>query len=73
MFVRLRDTNISLIPKTSYQSIVRYISYLDTTVLVLHNKTRLCQLVETMTKRRDDLSFRQEMKFGKKLVECLTD
>lgn len=51
----------------------RYVRHLDTTVLALHIKTRLCQLVETMMKRRDDLSFRQEMKFRNKLVEYLTD
>lgn len=39
----------------------------------LHNKTKLCQLVEVMMKRRDDLSFRQEMKFRNKMVEYLTD
>ena len=42
-------------------------------MLALHIKTRLCQLVETMMKRRDDLCFRQEMKFRNKLVEYLTD
>ena len=46
---------------------------MDTTVLTLHIKTKLCQLVEAMMKRRDDLSFRQEMKFRNKLVEYLTD
>jgi neurofibromin 1 len=45
----------------------------DTTILALHIKTRLCQLVDAMMKRRDDLSFRQEMKFRNKLVEYLTD
>ena len=59
--------------ETMMTTIVRYVRYLDTTVLALHIKTRLCQLVETMMKRRDDLSFRQEMKFRNKLVEYLTD
>ena len=54
-------------------AIVRYVRHLDTTVLTLHIKTKLCQLVEAMMKRRDDLSFRQEMKFRNKLVEYLTD
>jgi neurofibromin 1 len=45
--------------ETMMLTIVRYVRYLDTTVLALHIKTRLCQLVETMMKRRDDLSFRQ--------------
>jgi neurofibromin 1 len=49
------------------------VRHLDTTVLALHIKARLCQLVETMMRRRDDLSFRQEMKFRNKLVEYLTD
>ena len=54
-------------------AIVRYVRHLDTTVMTLHIKTKLCQLVDTMMKRRDDLSFRQEMKFRNKLVEYLTD
>ena len=41
-------------------AIVRYVRHLDTTVLTLHIKTKLCQLVEAMMKRRDDLSFRQK-------------
>ena len=36
----------------------RYVRHLDTTVLALHIKTKLCQLVEAMMKRRDDLAFR---------------
>lgn len=43
------------------------------TVHAIHIKTKLCQLVEAMMKRRDDLAFRQEMKFRNKLVEYLTD
>ena len=54
-------------------AIVRYVRHLDTTVMTLHIKTKLCQLVDTMMRRRDDLSFRQEMKFRNKLVEYLTD
>ena len=46
---------------------------MDTTVHAIHIKTKLCQLVETMMARRDDLAFRQEMKFRNKLVEYLTD
>lgn len=53
--------------------IVRYVRHLDMTVHAIHIKTRLCQLVEVMIKRRDDLAFRQEMKFRNKLVEYLTD
>lgn len=51
----------------------RYVRHLDTTVHAIHIKTKLCQLVETMMARRDDLAFRQEMKFRNKLVEYLTD
>jgi len=51
----------------------RYVRHLDLTVLAIHIKTKLCQLVEAMMKRRDDLAFRQEMKFRNKLVEYLTD
>ena len=54
-------------------AIVRYVRHLDTTVMTLHIKTKLCQLVEVMMQRRDDLVFRQEMKFRNKMVEYLTD
>ncbi|KAF6216642.1 hypothetical protein GE061_000988 [Apolygus lucorum] len=54
-------------------AVVRYVRHLDMTVHAIHIKTKLCQLVETMMKRRDDLAFRQEMKFRNKLVEYLTD
>ncbi|RZF46610.1 hypothetical protein LSTR_LSTR002942 [Laodelphax striatellus] len=54
-------------------AIVRYVRHLDITVHAIHIKTKLCQLVEAMMKRRDDLAFRQEMKFRNKLVEYLTD
>ena len=47
--------------------------HLDTTVHTLHIKTKLCQLVEVMMQRRDDLAFRQEMKFRNKMVDYLTD
>ncbi|XP_071038330.1 neurofibromin isoform X2 [Parasteatoda tepidariorum] len=54
-------------------AIVRYVRHLDTTVHAIQIKTKLCQLVEAMMVRRDDLAFRQEMKFRNKLVEYLTD
>ncbi|XP_014223009.1 neurofibromin isoform X2 [Trichogramma pretiosum] len=54
-------------------AIVRYVRHLDMTISSIHIKTKLCQLVEVMMKRRDDLAFRQEMKFRNKLVEYLTD
>ncbi|CAH2003701.1 unnamed protein product [Acanthoscelides obtectus] len=54
-------------------AIVRYVRHFDMTVHAIHIKTKLCQLVEAMMSRRDDLSFRQEMKFRNKLVEYLTD
>lgn len=53
--------------------IVRYVRHLDMNVHAIHIKTKLCQLVEVMMRRRDDLAFRQEMKFRNKLVEYLTD
>ncbi|XP_053968460.1 neurofibromin isoform X3 [Anastrepha ludens] len=53
--------------------IVRYVRHLDMTVFAIRTKTKLCTLVEVMMKRRDDLAFRQEMKFRNKLVEYLTD
>lgn len=54
-------------------AIVRYVRHLDMTMHSIFIKTKLCQLVEAMMKRRDDLAFRQEMKFRNKLVEYLTD
>ena len=47
--------------------------YLDITVHTIQIKTKLCQLVERMMQHRDDLAFRQEMKFRNKMVEYLTD
>lgn len=54
-------------------AIVRYVRHLDMTKHSILIKTKLCLLVEAMMKRRDDLAFRQEMKFRNKLVEYLTD
>ncbi|KAG5866704.1 hypothetical protein JTB14_013865 [Gonioctena quinquepunctata] len=54
-------------------AVVRYVRHLDMTVHAIHIKTKLCQLIESMMNRRDDLSFRQEMKFRNKLVEYLSD
>ncbi|RWS29482.1 neurofibromin-like protein, partial [Leptotrombidium deliense] len=55
-------------------AIVRYIRHLDSNnIQNIQIKTKFCQLVETMMNRRDDLAFRQEMKFRNKMVEYLTD
>lgn len=55
-------------------AIVRYVRHLDSNNNhYIQIKTKVCQLVEAMMARRDDLSFRQEMKFRNKLVEYLTD
>lgn len=54
-------------------ALVRYVRHLDMTAYAVHIKIQLCHLVEAMMNRRDDLSFRQEMKFRNKLVEYLTD
>lgn len=55
-------------------AIVRYVRHLDSNNNhYVHIKNKVCQLVEAMMGRRDDLSFRQEMKFRNKLVEYLTD
>ena len=54
-------------------NIVRYVRHLDGNVQVIQLKTKVCQLVEAAMKRREDLLFRQEMKFRNKLVEYLTD
>jgi len=53
--------------------VVRYVRHLDSTIHAIQIKTKVCQLVEAMMMRRDDLTFRQEMKFRNKLVEYLTD
>uniref|UniRef100_A0A8C4NK86 Uncharacterized protein n=2 Tax=Eptatretus burgeri TaxID=7764 RepID=A0A8C4NK86_EPTBU len=53
--------------------LVRYVRVLGTSLQAIHMKTRLCQLVQLLMQRRDDLSFCQEMRFRNKLVEYLTD
>lgn len=53
-------------------NIVRYVRHLDSNVQIIQIKTKVCQLVEAVMKRREDLLFRQEMKFRNKLVEYLT-
>ncbi|KAJ2943372.1 hypothetical protein O0L34_g12181 [Tuta absoluta] len=54
-------------------AIVRYVRHLDMTVMYVMIKTKLCEVVEAMMRRRDDLAFRQEMKFRNKMVEYVTD
>ncbi|CAH1800649.1 unnamed protein product [Owenia fusiformis] len=54
-------------------AIVRYVRHLDSSIHAIQIKIKLCQLVDAMMQRRDDLTFRQEMKFRNKLVEYLTD
>lgn len=46
---------------------------MDMSVHTTHLKTKICQLVDVIIKRRDDLSFRHEMKFRNKMVEYLSD
>uniref|UniRef100_A0A8C4PYS8 Uncharacterized protein n=1 Tax=Eptatretus burgeri TaxID=7764 RepID=A0A8C4PYS8_EPTBU len=43
--------------------LVRYVRVLGTSLQAIHMKTRLCQLVQLLMQRRDDLSFCQEMRF----------
>lgn len=43
--------------------VFRYVRILGNMVHAIQIKTKLCQLVEVMMERRDDLSFCQEMKF----------
>uniref|UniRef100_A0A3Q2GEA2 Neurofibromin 1a n=1 Tax=Cyprinodon variegatus TaxID=28743 RepID=A0A3Q2GEA2_CYPVA len=59
--------------ETMMLNLVRYVRILGNVVHAIQIKTRLCQLVEVMMERRDDLSFCQEMKFRNKMVEYLTD
>lgn len=54
-------------------AIVRYVRHLDMTVHAVHIKTKFCQLTEVIMKRRDDLTFRTEIRFRNKMVEYLTD
>ena len=44
-------------------SIVRYCRNMDNSQHSLHIKMKFCQLVEVVMQRRDDLCFRQEMRF----------
>lgn len=50
----------------------RYVRYVNNDPEDIKIKTKLCNLVQVMMSRRDDLTFRQEMKFRNKLVEYLT-
>ncbi|KAM9468706.1 neurofibromin isoform 3-T4 [Clarias gariepinus] len=59
--------------ETMMLNLVRYVRILGNGVHAIQIKTKLCQLVEVMMERRDDLSFCQEMKFRNKMVEYLTD
>uniref|UniRef100_A0AAZ3PK72 Ras-GAP domain-containing protein n=1 Tax=Oncorhynchus tshawytscha TaxID=74940 RepID=A0AAZ3PK72_ONCTS len=59
--------------ETMMLNLVRYVRILGNIVHAIQIKTKLCQLVEVMMERRDDLSFCQEMKFRNKMVEYLTD
>ncbi|XP_065324888.1 neurofibromin-like [Gordionus sp. m RMFG-2023] len=53
-------------------NIIKYVRYLDiSSPLLFSMKIKTCQLVETMMKRRMDLTFRQEIKFRNKLVEYI--
>ncbi|XP_019943811.1 neurofibromin isoform X1 [Paralichthys olivaceus] len=59
--------------ETMMLNLVRYVRILGNMIHAIQIKTKLCQLVEVMMERRDDLSFCQEMKFRNKMVEYLTD
>lgn len=47
----------------TFALLFRYVRILGNVVHAIQIKTKLCQLVEVMMERRDDLSFCQEMKF----------
>ncbi|KAJ8682950.1 hypothetical protein QAD02_018742 [Eretmocerus hayati] len=53
--------------------IVRYVRHLDVNVYSIQLRARLAEMISVMIEHRDDLAFRQEMKFRNKLVEYLTD
>ncbi|XP_030848330.1 neurofibromin isoform X1 [Strongylocentrotus purpuratus] len=57
-------------------SITRYVRRLDPSTAnenVVQIKVQLCKLLSMMMKRRDCLSFRQEIRFRNKLVDYLSD
>lgn len=54
-------------------SIVRYVRQLDPTNQGVQLRTRFCSLVETIMIRRDELTFRHEIRFRNKMVEYLAD
>lgn len=59
---------------TNRLSLSQYIRHLDANdVKVVHVKAKFCALVEVMMNRREDLAFRQEMRFRNKMVEYVTD
>lgn len=51
----------------------RYVRILGNVVHAIQIKTKLCQLVEVMMERRDDLSFCQEMKFRLVMVTFMVN
>ncbi|KAF8561216.1 hypothetical protein P879_06676, partial [Paragonimus westermani] len=53
-------------------NIVRYVRHLEC-VHSLQIKIKVCQLVQKMMARREDLTFRREMRFRNKLVDYLCD
>ncbi|KAI1285846.1 Neurofibromin [Halotydeus destructor] len=54
--------------------IVRYIRHLDATnVQIIQIKSKFCCLQDAMMARREDLAFRQEMRFRNKMVEYLAE
>ena len=62
----------STLPYVLFVVHCRYVRYLSDDPDDIKIKTKLCNLVQVMMSRRDDLTFRQEMKFRNKLVEYLT-
>ncbi|XP_048582480.1 neurofibromin-like isoform X2 [Nematostella vectensis] len=52
---------------------IRYVRNLPLSTQALQIKTKLCNLVDVVMGRREELLFHQEMKFRNKLVEYMTD
>ncbi|EDV22626.1 uncharacterized protein TRIADDRAFT_59057 [Trichoplax adhaerens] len=69
LYSYLRNINI----ETIMLYLIRYIRNLPMTAHTVPIKKRLCQLVQNVMKRKDALTFTQQIKFRNKLVSYLTE
>lgn len=55
-------------------SVCRYLRHLDSkSIGVIQMRIKFCSLITVMMTRREDLSFRQEMKFRNKMIEYVSE